>query len=538
MLRKKGVVGKFVEFFGAGPGGAVAGRPRDHRQHGARVRRHLRHLPGRRRDAALPAPHRPRGRRRSRWSRPTRASRGCSTTPTTPEADYSRHARARSRPPSSRASPGPKRPQDRVRLFQTRKSFADALPSLAKPKAKKKPAAADAPLDGDTNVGYAPASTPSPDVKHGSVVIAAITSCTNTSNPSVMIAAGLLAKKAVETGLCDQAVGEDVAGARLEGRHRVPGRGRADAVPRAARLPPRRLRLHDLHRQLRPAARADLRRHRRRATWWSPACCRGNRNFEGRINPDVRANYLTSPPLVVAYALAGRIDIDLDNEPLGTGKDGKPVFLRDIWPSPSEVSEAVAKAVKPAMFQKTYARRLRGRRALAQAGRAARARPSPGTRRRPTSSTRRTSTTCPRRRRRSSDIKGARVLAVLGDSITTDHISPAGSIKKDGPAGKYLIEHGVDREGLQLLRRPPRQPRGDGARHVRQRAPQEPARARHRGRRDAPPARRRADVDLRRLREVRGRGRAARRSSPARSTARARRATGRPRGRACSACAP
>jgi aconitate hydratase len=168
----------------------------------------------------------------------------------------------------------------------------------------------------------------------------------------------------------------------------------------------------------------------------------GNRNFEGRINPDVRANYLMSPPLVVAYALAGRIDIDLDKEPLGESKTGAPVFLRDIWPSANEVNDVVAKAVKPSMFQQSYAVVFEGderwRKLDVPLGQTyvwdsastyIKEPPyfdgmtkTPGT---------------------VTDIKGARVLAVLGDSVTTDHISPAGSIKKDGPAGKYLIAHGV-----------------------------------------------------------------------------------------------
>jgi aconitate hydratase len=169
----------------------------------------------------------------------------------------------------------------------------------------------------------------------------------------------------------------------------------------------------------------------------------GNRNFEGRVNVDVRANYLMSPPLVVAYALAGRIDIDLDKEPLGEGAGGQPVFLRDVWPSNSEVADAVGKAVKPAMFESSYSVVFEGDERWRKLdvplgdtylfdGASTYIKHPPyfeGMAKKPSPT---------------SDLRGARVLAVLGDSVTTDHISPAGSIKKDGPAGKYLVAHGVD----------------------------------------------------------------------------------------------
>jgi len=337
---------------------------------------------------------------------------------------------------------GPRRPQDRVSLFAARKSFEDALPSLAKPKAKKKaPASADAPPDVDTNVGYAPAAQPHPDVKNGSVVIAAITSCTNTSNPSVLVAAGLLAKKAVEKGLKtkpwvktslapgSKVVTEYLAVAGLtpyleQLKFHTVGYGCTTCIGNSGPLP-------------QPVADAidanDL---------VVASVLSGNRNFEGRINPDVRANYLMSPPLVVAYALAGRIDIDLDKEPLGEGKSGAPVYLKDIWPSANEINEVVAKAVKPAMFQQSYAVVFEGDERwknldvpLGQTyvwdSASTYIKEPPyfeGMSKTPAAV---------------GDIKGARVLAVLGDSVTTDHISPAGSIKKDGPAGQYLIAHGV-----------------------------------------------------------------------------------------------
>jgi aconitate hydratase len=334
---------------------------------------------------------------------------------------------------------GPKRPQDRVSLYQTKKSFEEALPGLVKPKKK---VASSQPQDSQpTNIGYAPSAAPAPELQHGSVVIAAITSCTNTSNPSVMVAAGLLAKKAVEKGLKTQpwvktslapgskVVTEYLAEAGLTpyleklGFHTV-GYGCTTCIGNSGPLP-------------QPIADAIDARDLVVASVLS-----GNRNFEGRINPDVRANYLMSPPLVVAHALAGRIDIELDKEPLGQGTAG-PVFLRDIWPSNGEVADAVGKSVKPAMFEKSYSvvfegderwRKLDvplGDTYLFDAastyikhppyfeGMAKKATP-PG------------------------DLQGARVLALLGDSVTTDHISPAGSIKKDGPAGKYLVAHGVD----------------------------------------------------------------------------------------------
>ena len=234
----------------------------------------------------------------------------------------------------------------------------------------------------------------------------------------------------------------------------------------------------------------------------------GNRNFEGRIQQDVRANYLASPPLVVAYALAGSMNVDLTTEPLGTGKDGKPVYLKDIWPTEREIQQTMLSAVTAEMFQEQYASVFEGDERWQQL-------PVPtGDRfaweadstyiRKPPFLENLTREPTPL-----VDITGARALAVLGDSITTDHISPAGSIKADSPAGKYLIAHGVEPEGLQLVRRAARQSRGDDARHVRQRAAAQPARAGHRGRLDDVPAGRRGDVDLRRVDEVPGRGRAA-----------------------------
>ena len=238
MLRERGVVGKFVEFFGAGPAEPAARRPRDDRQHVARVRRDLRHLPGRRRDAPLPRVHRPPDGAASRWSRPTRSEQGLFHDEDAEEADLLRHARARPRRRSSRASPARKRPQDRVALSTPPRSFHAALADIDRRRRRRARTgqdeaaaesfpASDPPTSngggrGAASRGRRGASGASgrrgrarpSDLDHGAVVIAAITSCTNTSNPSVMLGAGLLAKKAVERGLRAQAVGEDVASRR------------------------------------------------------------------------------------------------------------------------------------------------------------------------------------------------------------------------------------------------------------------------------------------------------------------------------------
>ena len=202
-------------------------------------------------------------------------------------------------------------------------------------------------------------------------MIAAITSCTNTSNPSVMVAAGLLAKKAVEHGLEDQALGQGQPGARLEGRHRLSPRRRARHVPRPAPLQPGRLRLHDLHRQLGPAARRRSPRRSDRDDLVAVAVLSGNRNFEGRINPDVRANYLASPPLVVAYALAGTMDIDLQNDPLGTDQQGRPVYLEGHLAQPARDPGHDPQVGSLGDVPDQVRRGLRGRRALELAAGAA-----------------------------------------------------------------------------------------------------------------------------------------------------------------------
>ncbi|MBX7105801.1 MAG: aconitate hydratase AcnA [Gemmataceae bacterium] len=330
---------------------------------------------------------------------------------------------------------GPSRPQDRVALTDVKSAFLAALPKLqsaAKPKAK--------PLDmsGTATTEMQISTTP---VQDGSVVIAAITSCTNTSNPSVLVAAGLLAKKAAEKGLTSQpwvktslAPGSQVVPAYLEAagllkplealRFHVVGFGCTTCIGNSGPLP------ESIGKQIGDKSLVVA------------AVLSGNRNFEGRVHPDVRANYLASPPLVVAYALAGRVDFDFEKEPLGSDKAGKPVFLRDIWPTSDEVRTTVAACIQPEMYQKMYANVFKGSShwnelSVPVGDRFAWQGDSTYVKHPPYFDG--MSMTPPP----VAGISGARVLAVLGDSITTDHISPAGSIKKDGPAGKYLVEHGV-----------------------------------------------------------------------------------------------
>ena len=343
----------------------------------------------------------------------------------TPEAEYS-ELLALDLATVEPSLAGPKRPQDRVALSKARESFEQALPSLVKPgKAGAKLAAA----------------TGNGNLHHGSVVIAAITSCTNTSNPSVMLAAGLLAKKAVERGLevpawvkTSLAPGSKVVRDYLERagltayleklKFHIVGYGCTTCIGNSGPLP------------------SEISKSIDEKDLVVASVLSGNRNFEGRINPDVRANYLMSPPLVVAFALAGRIDVDLRKDAIGKDKQSKPVYLADVWPSRREVDEAIQKSISSDMFRKTYGEVYEGderwRSLPVPKGETyawendstyirkapyfddMRVKPAPV-----------------------GDIRQARVLAVLGDSVTTDHISPAGSIKKDSPAGKYLIEHGV-----------------------------------------------------------------------------------------------
>jgi len=322
---------------------------------------------------------------------------------------------------------GPKRPQDRVALSDAKLSFEQALPSLIKPgKGAAKPA--------ETASGNG-------HLHHGSVVIAAITSCTNTSNPSVMLAAGLLARKAVERGLqvpawvkTSLAPGSKVVRDYLERagltgyleklKFHIVGYGCTTCIGNSGPLPEAVSKAIDEHNLV------------------VASVLSGNRNFEGRINPDVRANYLMSPPLVVAFALAGRIDVDLRKDAIGQDKSGKPVYLADVWPTRREVEEAISKSITADMFRRSYGEVYHGDerwRALAVPKGETYAWESDSTYIRQAPYFDGMSV----KPGKVEDIKNARCLAVLGDSVTTDHISPAGSIKKDSPAGKYLIEHGV-----------------------------------------------------------------------------------------------
>ena len=368
---------------------------------------------------------------------------------------------------------GPKRPQDRVVLSQAGESFTKALPLLIKPKAAAKtvgtatdPLLAKSARSGAPTVttansgrwegeGGNPAAVGVEDpavhehvpvsvkdsLKHGSVVIAAITSCTNTSNPSVLIGAGLLAKKAVEKGLqvplwvkTSLAPGSKVVRDYLEHAGLMPyleklkfhlvGYGCTTCIGNSGPLP------------------EEVSKAIEEKELVVASVLSGNRNFEGRINSEVRANYLMSPPLVVAFALAGRIDVDLRKDPLGNGRDGQPVFLADIWPTSREVEDAMQHSITSEMFSKSYAEVFQGDErwrglSVPKGQTYAWEKDSTYIRRAPYFDDMAVKPVPV------LEIKRARVLAVLGDSVTTDHISPAGSIKKDSPAGKYLQEHGV-----------------------------------------------------------------------------------------------
>ena len=377
---------------------------------------------------------------------------------------------------------GPKRPQDRVLLSGAAASFQQQLPALLGPNANKSAArqmvrwegeGGTAGLRGDVTSGKGAASPsveggdkvavdtldvatltvaptsikerfgvdPDPYLDHGSIVIAAITSCTNTSNPYVMMAAGLLAKKAVEKGLRTPPwVKSSLApGSRVvtdyyvkaglmeyldQLRFQVVGYGCTTCIGNSGPLP------------------TDVSKSIEEHGLVAVSVLSGNRNFEGRISPEVRANYLMSPPLVVAYALAGHIGHNFDTEPLGHDKDGSPVFLKDIWPTQAEVSETVASSIDSEMFRKQYSTVSDGdqnwQNLKFPSGETYGWEPdSTYIRKAPYFDG------MPAVPEPVKDIHAARVLAVLGDSVTTDHISPAGSIKLNGPAGKYLTEHGV-----------------------------------------------------------------------------------------------
>ena len=331
---------------------------------------------------------------------------------------------------------GPTRPQDRVALTDVKKSFYEVLPKL-KTAAKPKPAL---PMAGDTAV-HVDAVPSDGRLSDGSVVIAAITSCTNTSNPSVMIAAGILAKKANAKGLHSKSwvktslapgskvVTDYLADSELlpeleKLRFHVVGYGCTTCIGNSGPLP------DAISKEIAAGGLVVS------------AVLSGNRNFEGRVHGEVRANYLASPPLVVAYALAGKIDIDWDAEPVGQDATGHDVFLKEIWPTQAEVQTVLEKSIKKESYERIYASVFdgdanwkslpvpSGKLFTWEAKSTYIANPpyfaGMGILPPPL-----------------SEISGARVLALLGDSITTDHISPAGNIKKDSPAGVYLMEHGV-----------------------------------------------------------------------------------------------
>jgi aconitate hydratase len=351
---------------------------------------------------------------------------------------------------------GPRRPQDRVRLSDAKRSFQDALPGLlpagsAAPGKDGAKGSAQGPAAigvwGEGSAGSPAAHTvmledASEVLGHGSVVIAATTSCTNTSNPSVMLAAGLLAKKAVERGLerkpwvkTSLAPGSKVVMDYYDRAGLTPyleqlgfnlvGYGCTTCIGNSGPLP---MEISDAIQRGQLVACSVL---------------SGNRNFEGRINSDVRANYLMSPPLVVAFALAGRIDIDLQHEPLGHDRDGAPVYLRDIWPTTREVEATLESSIKSDMYRRSYGAVYTGDERwnaleVPAGDRFAWSPTSTYVRRPPYFEG--MSKNNPEK---VGEIRGARVIAVLGDSVTTDHISPAGSIKKDSPAGRYLTAQGV-----------------------------------------------------------------------------------------------
>ena len=471
-LRKLGVVGKFVEFFGPG----VAELPLADRatisnmapEYGAtcgifpvdeETLRYLR-LTGRSEEQiALVEDY--------------YKAQEMFQTASTPEADYTQTLDLDLADVEPCVA-GPKRPQDRVLLRDVPALFAEELPNLLSPTAKplgtrtaakwERGAVTDAALERTTAGPSTPfAAAPvaqddkvlrgaatvkerfgvDPDtyLDHGSVVIAAITSCTNTSNPSVMVAAGILAKKAVEKGLSvppwvktslapgSRVVTDYYAKAGLlpyleKLRFNVVGYGCTTCIGNSGPLP------------------ADVSKSIDEHGLVAVSVLSGNRNFEGRVNVDVRANYLMSPPLVVAYALAGRIGHNFETDALGVDSQGKPVFLRDIWPTQAEVAAAIEKGLSSEIFRKEYATVSLGdanwQGLKFPTGEVYQWEPDSTYIRKAPYFDDITPTPEP-----VTDILGARVLAVLGDSVTTDHISPAGNIKANGPAGKYLAAHGV-----------------------------------------------------------------------------------------------
>ena len=454
-LRKLGVVGKFVEFYGPGVSalpladratisnmapeyGATCGIfPVD-----AETLRYLR-LTGR-------------GEEQIALVEDYYKAQGLYHTATSPEAEYTETLELDLDAVEPSVA-GPRRPQDRVALKDAAASFAQQLPSLLGPTAKPLGSRTAAAWERGAVTDAALAeklSAPVPTtvkarfgvdadryLDHGSVVIAAITSCTNTSNPSVMVAAGILAKKAVEKGLTvppwvktslapgSRVVTDYYAKAGLlpyleKLRFNVVGYGCTTCIGNSGPLP------------------ADVSKSIDEHGLVAVSVLSGNRNFEGRVNVDVRANYLMSPPLVVAYALAGKIGHNFETDSLGTDQAGQPVYLKDIWPTQAEVAEAIEKGLSSESFRREYATVSLGdanwQGLRFPTGDVYQWEPDSTYIRMAPYFDGITMTPAP-----VTDILGARVLAVLGDSVTTDHISPAGSIKANGPAGNYLAAHGV-----------------------------------------------------------------------------------------------
>ena len=427
MLRKHGVVGKFVEFYGPG----VTALPMANRatignmspEYGStcaifpideETLRYLK-LTGRKaNELALVEAY---AKRQGIWHDPS----------LTPRYSEKLELDLASVVPSIA---GPKRPQDRVSLTDAKDSFEKVLPSYLSDKTNKKPVKFQ--RNGSDTA-----------ISNGAVVIASITSCTNTSNPSVMIGAGLLAKKAVEKGLTSKpwvkttlAPGSKVVTDYYDKSGLTPyleklgfnlvGYGCVTCIGNSGPLPVEISKV---------ISENDLA---------VTAVLSGNRNFEGRISPDVKMNYLASPPLVVAYALAGTMDHNFDSDSLGNDLNGNPVFLKDIWPTSSEIQSVIDSSISSDMFTKDYASVFEGdhrwKSLATPTGKVFEWDAKSTYVRKPPYFD-----GMPRNPKPVTDIVGARVLAILGDSVTTDHISPAGNIKADSPAGKYLAKHGVER---------------------------------------------------------------------------------------------
>jgi aconitate hydratase len=428
MLRKHGVVGKFVEFYGPG----VVSVPMANRttignmspEYGStcaifpideETLRYLR-LTGRTEDqVALVEKY---AKAQGMWHDPAVSPR------------FSEHIELDLSTVVSSIA-GPKRPQDRISLTASKSAFEKVLPSYFSDKTGK----------GAYPVKVGEKAT---TIKNGDVVIASITSCTNTSNPSVMIGAALLAKKAVEKGLTSKpwvkttlAPGSKVVTDYYERAQLTPymealgfnlvGYGCVTCIGNSGPLP------------------IEISKAVNENDLAVTAVLSGNRNFEGRISPDVKMNYLASPPLVVAYALAGTMDHDFEKDSLGDDKDGNPVLLKDIWPSAAEIQAVIDSSISSEMFTKDYATVFEGdhrwKSLDTPTGKTFEWDPQSTYVRKPPYFE-----GMPAQPEAVKDISGARVLAILGDSVTTDHISPAGNIKADSPAGKYLEAHGVDRK--------------------------------------------------------------------------------------------